>query len=150
MSKKTTICWPGIVLVMEFVWVGTTSAQVVQPFFGGVGAFAPQISVASSGVLLDAEVVVSPDRKYVTMKMRPTQMRLIALQAFSLDSGLVLPQQGFPGGVNPSGAETGTSASGASGVTGGGAGASGAAAEALLKATAGSSVLNQRGMIRLE
>ena len=49
---------------------------------GGVVAFDPEISVVNSGALLDAQVVVSADRKYVTINARPSLSRLQALNVF--------------------------------------------------------------------
>lgn len=49
---------------------------------GGAGAFDPQIDVVNSGALLDAQVVVSEDRKYVTITARPSLSRLQALNVF--------------------------------------------------------------------
>ena len=131
--------WIGGVLALTLA--SSASAQVVQPFFGGAGAFAPQISVVTSGTLLDAQAVVSADREYVTMNLRPSLSRLIALQSFNINNGVILPQQGFPGGVNPAG--TGGAAVIAAGQVN-----SAAAIERRAKAAA--SILNQRGMTRLE
>src|SRR3954469_2812724 len=60
-------------------------AQVQPPFFnpGGVAAFTPEIDVVNSGVIQDVQAVVSADRKYVTMNMRPSASHLIALRDFT-------------------------------------------------------------------
>jgi hypothetical protein len=70
-------------------------AQV--PFFGGAGAFSPEISVVNSGVLNDVQATVSADRKYVTLTMRPQSSQLLALHEFAIS----LPTPvGFVGGVS--------------------------------------------------
>jgi hypothetical protein len=70
-------------------------AQV--PFFGGASAFSPEISVVNSGVLNDVQATVSPDRKYVTLTMRPQSSQLLALREFAF----TVPQPvGFVGGMN--------------------------------------------------
>lgn len=94
--------WAGVLALMLAV-ANRATAQVNQPpfFIGGAGAFAPQVSVVNSGAVLDAQAVVSADRKYVTLNMRPTNSALLALQTYSINSGAInLPQQGFAGGAN--------------------------------------------------
>lgn len=73
-----------------------------QAFFGGGAiAFDPEVSVIQSGTILDAQPVVSDDRKYVTLNLRPRVSRPIALQQFPINA---IVNQGFVGGVNlPSG-----------------------------------------------
>lgn len=74
-------------------------AQVVPPFFGGGGGiFDPEIDVINSGVILDAQPVVSADRKYVTMTMRPSNTQLLAIREFAFQAGGGGPQ-GFVGGA---------------------------------------------------
>ena len=73
-------------------------AQVGVPFFGGgAAAFDPEVSVVNSGAVLDAQAVVSHDRKYVTINARPTNTALLALRQFPIGS----PPSGFVGGVPP-------------------------------------------------
>jgi hypothetical protein len=76
------------------VFAQTARAQV--PFFNGTPtAFTPQISIVNSGALLDAQAVVSSDRKHVTLNMRPQNSTLLALRSFTFQNG----QNGnFPGG----------------------------------------------------
>jgi hypothetical protein len=75
------------------------SAQVGAPFFGGGAvAFDPEISIINSGALLDAQGVASHDRKYVTINVRTTNTALLALQTFSINSGV---GGGFVGGTPP-------------------------------------------------
>jgi hypothetical protein len=77
------------------------SAQV----FGGNNAlFEPQIDVVNSGAKLDAQAVVSADRKYVTMTLRPQTADLLQLRTFQFQGGgqLQFPVGlGFAGGVPP-------------------------------------------------
>ena len=54
-----------------------------QNFYGNNTAFDPEISVVESGAKLDAQAVVSPDRKYVTLTMQPQVATLIALREFT-------------------------------------------------------------------
>jgi hypothetical protein len=73
----------------------SASAQVGVPFFGGGAiAFDPEISIVNSGALLDAQAVVSHDRKYVTITAQPSNSQLIALQTFAVGS----QSGGFVGG----------------------------------------------------
>jgi hypothetical protein len=65
----------------------TASAQVPPFFNGGGGIFDPEIDVIESGQLLDAQAVVSADRKYVTMTMRPQNTQLLALREFAFQVG---------------------------------------------------------------
>jgi hypothetical protein len=72
----------------------------VRPIVGrGVTAFDPEISVVNSGAVLDAQAVVSHDRRYVTITMAPQNSRLIALRPF--------PVQGVAGNGNVGGANVG-------------------------------------------
>jgi general secretion pathway protein D len=50
---------------------------------GAVG-FDPVISIVQTGVLLDVQATVSSDRKYVTLTLRPTLSRLLALVTFPI------------------------------------------------------------------
>jgi hypothetical protein len=79
------------------------SAQTTPPFFGGpVTGFDIQVGVIESGALLDAQAVVSSDRKYVTINARPSNTGLLALQQFQTQV-ISTTAAGFVGGVNPSG-----------------------------------------------
>lgn len=71
------------------VLLASTRAEAqVPPFFnGGGGIFDPEISVVQSGVLLDAQAVVSADRKYVTLNMRAQNAELLALREFAFQTG---------------------------------------------------------------
>src|SRR4051812_35514008 len=58
------------------------------PYLNGTGtSFDPVISVVESGTILDAQAVVSADRKYVTLNMRPTNASLLALRTFTFQNG---------------------------------------------------------------
>jgi hypothetical protein len=73
------------------------------PFFGGgATAFDPEVSTIFSGALLDAQAVVSHDRKYVTLNMRPTNSRLRTLVTFPVVTEQTVG--GFVGGGNLGGA----------------------------------------------
>lgn len=64
------------------------SATVHGQFMAASGnSFDPEISTVSSGVLLDAQAVVSADRKYVTMNIRTQNSALVALRDFTFQTG---------------------------------------------------------------
>ena len=89
-------------------------ARAQVPFVGaGAAIFDPEISVVQSGVILDAQAVVSADRKYVTMTTRFQQSTLLNLQEFAFQTG------GAPGGQVGGGGQVG--AAGAANVNGRGA-----------------------------
>ena len=96
------------------------------PFFnGGGGIFDPEIGVVQSGVILDAQTVVSADRKYVTMTTRFQSAQLLNLREFAF-------QTGGGGGAGQGGGVAGGAAAGnvfgrGAERTAGGAGAAGAA-----------------------
>ena len=71
------------------------------PFFnGGGGIFDPEISVVQSGVILDAQAVVSADRKYDTMTTRIQSAQLLNLREFAFQTGGgAVPGQGGGGGA---------------------------------------------------
>ena len=95
----------------------------VPPFFdGGAGIFDPEIDVVQSGVLLDAQAVVSADRKYVTLNMRAQNAQLLALREFAFQAG---------GGVPPGQVGGAAGAAGAAGAVGAADGAARGAATAI-------------------
>ena len=117
----------------------------------GVAAFTPEVDVVSSGVINDVQAVVSSDRKYVTLNMRPSSTNLIALRNFTFQNGSGL---GFVGssGPNANGNVNAVGAGGAGNVNNvGGAGraAQAARAQAPAAAPAKPSVLDTPGMTRL-
>ncbi|MBC8106072.1 MAG: hypothetical protein H7Z14_05745 [Anaerolineae bacterium] len=98
-----------LMLIASSVVLTSTSISRAQvPPFNGGGAFAfdPEISVVNSGALLDAQVVVSSDRKYVTINMRPSLSRLNALNVFPVQS-VGFGGQGGGGGAAGGGAQLG-------------------------------------------
>lgn len=73
-----------------YVVVGTEQAYVsdLTPVVGsGAVGFDPEIDTVGSGVVLDVQATVSADRKYVTLTLRPSLRRLIALRAFATFTG---------------------------------------------------------------
>ena len=97
---------PTVVTLAVTGFSSIALAQVPPFNGGGVVAFDPEISVVNSGALLDAQVVVSADRKYVTINARPSLTRLNSLTVF--------PAVGV-------GAQPGGGGGGAGGAGGGGA-----------------------------
>jgi hypothetical protein len=72
-------------------------AAVAPPFFAGGGnIFDPEIDIIETGAKLDAQAVVSADRKYVTLTMRPQVSTLIALREFTFQRGQALGPVGIP------------------------------------------------------
>ena len=71
------------------------TAQV--PFInrGGVTAFDPEIDVVNSGVINDVQAVVSADRKYVTLNMRPSNSTLVEIHTIQFGG----PGTGLVGGA---------------------------------------------------
>ncbi|MBI1372771.1 MAG: hypothetical protein GC159_08425 [Phycisphaera sp.] len=88
-----------------YVLVSTQLAYVsdLDPVVGTrSAAFDPQISIVSSGVLLDVEGTVSADRRYVTLTARPSLARVVRLRGI----GVIAPDVGV--GDNGTGTDTGT------------------------------------------
>ena len=80
-------------------------AQTPPPFIGGpVTAFDVEVSIINSGELLDAQAVVSNDRRYVTINARADNSTLLALKQFQIAAAVA--GTGFVGGVNPTGQAT--------------------------------------------
>ena len=84
----------------------TAAALAARPAFGQVDffnragtAYDPEISVVSSGAILDAQAVVSQDRRYVTLNVRAANTSPLALQEFSFASGRGRQPLGFVGGA---------------------------------------------------
>jgi hypothetical protein len=95
------------------LWSSLAAAQTPPFFGGGAIGFDPEISTVNSGALVDAQVVVSDDRRYVTINMRPSLSHLNSLNTF--------PVGGFVAGGASGGGGGGTGASGGGTATGGGA-----------------------------
>ena len=91
---------PAVIVISLLAPVA--KAQVAPPFFNpaGVAAFSPEVDVVMSGVIQDVQAVVSADRKYVTLNMRPSNSNLIALRDFTFQNGAGL---GFVGSSGPNG-----------------------------------------------
>jgi hypothetical protein len=101
----------GVVLFLSL----RAEAQAPPFFNGAAGIFDPEISVVQSGVILDAQAVVSADRKYVTMTTRFQSAQLLNLREFTFQSGAPVRgglQQGA-GGVAGAGAVGNVAARGA-------------------------------------
>ena len=64
-------------------------------------AFTPEISVVNSGAILDAQAVVSADRKYVTITARPSNTALLDLNNFTFQNGQNGQMLGFVGDPPP-------------------------------------------------
>ena len=79
------------------VLFGPAAPALAQPFMGGGTAFDPEVGVVHSGAKLDAQAVVSADRKYVTLNTRATNTDLRELVLFPVVGF------GFVGGANPGG-----------------------------------------------
>jgi hypothetical protein len=104
MSQKNTH-WtlPAAIALGLFASNGRAIAQSAPPFYGGpVTVFDVEIGIIDSGTLLDAQAVVSQDRRYVTINARPTNTGLLALQDFQTQQ-ISTAAAGFVGGVNPGG-----------------------------------------------
>jgi hypothetical protein len=95
MSSQT---WILFVVGIAVLSIGTAAtAQPIPPPFGGPPSlFDPEPGVVESGVVLDAQAVVSADRKYVTINARFGQSQLVSLVPFPVNGG-------FVGGFNPGG-----------------------------------------------
>jgi len=85
------VCWLGL-------FACTARAQTPPFFGGGVVAYDPVPATVFSGALLDAQPVVSDDRRYVTLNMRATNSRLRELVRFPVAQTTATPQ-GFVGGA---------------------------------------------------
>lgn len=82
------------------------AAAQLRPVVGnGATAFDPEVSIVNSGAVLDAQAVVSHDRRYVTINMAPSNSNVIAVRDFPVQG--VAAQtgfSGFAGGATPGGA----------------------------------------------
>ncbi|MCS7033865.1 MAG: hypothetical protein NZ561_07700 [Phycisphaerae bacterium] len=91
--------WPIAVLVLlcSLSW-----GQVPPIVGGGATAFDPEISVLHSGAVFDAQAVVSPDRRYVTINATPQQAGVIAFRDFRVQQVASAGAfRGFVGGGDP-------------------------------------------------
>jgi hypothetical protein len=127
---------PALFAVATILFLPTLASAQVPFFNSGVSAFTPQIDVVNTGVLHDVQAVVSPDRKYVTLNMRPQSSALIALHEFSFQNPQLAGFAGFVGGVQFNAAA--------------GAGQFGAVNPPIALGPAnGEAILTQRGMTRI-
>src|SRR5947208_15043138 len=70
------------------MFLSVPAGAQVPPFFnGGGGIFDPAISTVESGVVFDAQAVVSADRKYVTLTTRLQNAQLLALRELAFHTG---------------------------------------------------------------
>ena len=75
---------PAALAFIAFATLPSLASAQRTPFFGPSGtAFDPEIGVVNTGELLDAQVAVSDDLKYVTINARPSSSRLLALRDFT-------------------------------------------------------------------
>ena len=88
MTRRPTFILASMIALLSMYWTPSLAKAQAPPFNGGgVVGFDPEISVVNTGALMDAQVVVSDDRRYVTINARPSQSRLIALNVFQRDQG---------------------------------------------------------------
>lgn len=97
---------PGLGLLTGALWTAVASGQLTPVIGRGATAFDPEISVVNSGVVADAQAVVSHDRRYVTITMGASQSNLIALRPFPVQA---VAGNGFVGNANPGGNAPGDS-----------------------------------------
>lgn len=108
--KRSTVF--ALVASLVLVLCRSALAQNPPPFFGGGTAYDPEVGIVESGALLDAQVTVSADRKYVTITTGATNTRLLGLTLFPVVN------VGFVGGATPGGGD-GAAGAGAAGGTAG-------------------------------
>jgi hypothetical protein len=93
----------GMLAICGFIllcWI-PVSAQVPPFFSAGAAAFEPQIGIVNSGVVQDAQAVVSHDLKYVTLNMQVQNSNLLALQEFTFQKLPSLGVVGLPQTIVP-------------------------------------------------
>ncbi len=105
MTRDKSLAAAAVVTAMVWCLAPADARAQVPPFFDGApGLFDPEVRVVNSGVVSDVGAVVSADRKYVTLNMRPSQSNLLALREFKFQGGgggnADLPQ-GFAGDPAP-------------------------------------------------
>ena len=64
------------------------SVQVVR---GGQVGYDPEIGTVQDGIVGDVRAVVSPDRRYVQLNLRPTVSTIVAIDNFVVVTSDVLP-----------------------------------------------------------
>lgn len=139
--------------------IGSTRTARAQFFGGGAIAYDPEISTVNTGAVLDAQVVVSQDRRYVTINARTDFSRLLALRPFAFTSYSTGTGNGGGAGGGAGGGGGGGGGGGQAGFVGGanptGEGnpnfsTSSSPAELERRAVAANSVLNKQGMYLLQ
>jgi hypothetical protein len=94
-QEKIVLCIAAIA-----VFCGMARAQVIPPFYSPLGTpFTPEIGVVNTGILHDAQGIVSADEKYVTITMGSASAGLLALHEFSFQGGA----NGVPSGGGQAG-----------------------------------------------
>ncbi len=101
-SRTTVLTAPQLVLFNgQRSWVAVTIQQnfvsQLNPVVAtGAVAQAPQVGTIDSGAVLDVNATVTPDKRYVTMTVRPGVTRLLDLQTIPFSGGA--SGGGFGGG----------------------------------------------------
>jgi len=94
----------SFIVVLLIVTCGVARAQVRPVVGNGATAFDPEVSVVNSGAVLDAQAVVSHDRKYVTINMAPSNSNVIDIRNFPVQAvATATGFGGFVGGAVPGG-----------------------------------------------
>jgi general secretion pathway protein D len=92
-SRNTVLTAPRLVLFNgQRSWVAVTIqtafvSQLIPQVNTGAAAQAPQIGTINAGAVLDVQGVVSADKRYVTMNLRPGITRLNELLTFQTSGG---------------------------------------------------------------
>lgn len=108
MTRRPTFILASMIALLSMYWTPSLAKAQAPPFNGGgVVGFDPEISVVNTGALMDAQVVVSDDRRYVTINARPSQSRLIALNVFQTQAALLQGGGAAGGGAGPGGTSAG-------------------------------------------
>lgn len=84
----------------RMIMLGVALAMTVPISRAQVVAYDPEISTVQAGAILDAQAVVSYDRKYVTINCQAQDSRPIALYEFPI---MFQTGSGFVGGAMPTG-----------------------------------------------
>ena len=80
MTPRASLPW--IILPCLAIVAG---AQTVPPFFGtGAVAFEPEVGFIHAGIMREAQGIVSPDRKYVTLGAQAVAKRDLAFSEFNV------------------------------------------------------------------
>ncbi len=90
-SRTSLLTAPRLVLFNgQRAWVAVVNQQSfvssLQPIVNATGQ-QPLVRTIETGAVLDAQVTVSSDKRYVTMTIRPSVGRLLGIQTFAFTSG---------------------------------------------------------------